>query len=124
MSTSADRGAAVVLVVTATAILVAAAGAFAALGLGKLYLQQAQSGADLAALAAARELGSDPAAACPQAARTAQANGVHLIDCRPLGLQVEVQVRRAAPGPLRHLLPGGLRAQARAGLDFGLAGLG
>lgn len=71
----------------------------------------AQSAADLAALAAAQDLGMDPASACGHAADVAFANAAHVVDCRIDRTSVWISVVRDSV----HGVP--IRATARAGYD-------
>jgi secretion/DNA translocation related TadE-like protein len=58
--------------------------------------QHAETAADLAAIAAAREGASSPVPACEVAAATAARNGAHLSACRVSGDSVEVTVTVSA----------------------------
>jgi secretion/DNA translocation related TadE-like protein len=107
-----ERGSATVLVLAFAGVLLLVG---AALGVAAAMVRAhrvAQSGADLAALSAARalSLGGD---ACAEAARVALADGVRVTACRVTGSTVLVSV--TAPGPHWLGQAADLSGQARAG---------
>jgi secretion/DNA translocation related TadE-like protein len=109
---AAERGSATVLVLAFAVVVLLLGSALGVVAAVVRAHRIAQSGADLAALSAARalSLGADP---CAEAGRIADADGVRLADCRVEGYAVSIVV--TAPGP--HWLGqiSDLSAQARAG---------
>jgi secretion/DNA translocation related TadE-like protein len=101
----ADRGSASVWLVVAGALLVAVALVASSRTLGVLARHRAEAAADLAAVAAAAEIGVGPDP-CGAATRIAQANHARLLSCRPAlaadgrSGQVEVHVRAEIDLPL------------------------
>lgn len=112
MRRGSDRGAATVLVVTVSGLLLMIGLAVAGVMSVVVAHRGAQSAADLAALAGAQAVvgGRD---ACPAAETIAQANRVRLSECVVLGTDVVVHVTRSVrPG---FGLAFDLTASARAG---------
>jgi secretion/DNA translocation related TadE-like protein len=107
-----DQGSATVLVVAFAVVLLLVGCALGVVAAVIRAHRVAQSGADLAALSAARalSLGGDP---CAEAARITTADGVRLTRCRVDGAVVTVGV--TAPGPHWLGQRADLAAQARAG---------
>jgi secretion/DNA translocation related TadE-like protein len=111
-SRGSERGSATVLVLSFSGFLLLVG---CALGVAAAMVHAhrvAQSGADLAALSAARalSLGGDP---CAEAAKVAEADGVSVTACRVTGSTVLLSV--TAPGPHWLGQSADLSAQARAG---------
>lgn len=75
-----------------TAVLLAVTGAAGWLGAAVVARHQAQSAADLAALAAAARMPAGPASACAQAGVVARAMRAHTTDCAVDDLDVVVTV--------------------------------
>lgn len=107
-----QRGSATVLVVAFAGVLMLLGAALGVVAAMVHAHRQAQSGADLAALAGAQSLalGRD---GCAEAAEIARANGVRLTTCRAMGRVVTVSVE--APGPHWLGQTSDLSAEARAG---------
>ena len=107
-----ERGSATVLVLAFSAVLLLVGCALGVVTAMVHASRVAQSGADLAALAAARarSQGADP---CREAARVATADGVRVTSCRVSGPTVTLTV--TAPGPHWLGQTSDLSAQARAG---------
>ena len=107
-----ERGSATVLVVAFAAVLLLTGCALGVVTAMVRAHRIAQSGADLAAISAARALsrGGDP---CAEAARVANADGVRVTSCRVDGTIVTLGV--TAPGPHWLGQRADLEAQARAG---------
>jgi secretion/DNA translocation related TadE-like protein len=106
-----DRGSASVWMLAVGLVLLAAGLAAAALGAVHVARHQAQSAADLGALAGAAHTIAAPGTACARAAMVADANGARLVACHRHGpdLTVTVEVTPAV-GPGRPVT-----ATARAG---------
>ncbi len=86
--------------------------------------RQAESAADLAALAAAQahQRGGD---ACGTAARLAEANGARLVSCAVVGDDVAVEVTTTGSGGLRSIeVPGRARAGPASDVGAGVTGVG
>lgn len=111
--TRRERGAGSVLVLTGTMMIVVAVLTGATLGSGFAARHRAAAAADLAALAAARELSDassgDP---CETAERVSRANGADLQKCMVDGNEVEVLASAQIIGPLRWLADPVRRARA------------
>jgi secretion/DNA translocation related TadE-like protein len=107
-----ERGSATVLVLAFTAVLLLVGCALGVVAAVIRAHRVAQSGADLAALSAARvlTLGGDP---CAEGARVATANGVRVTACLVDGATLTLTV--TAPGPHWLGQAADLSAQARAG---------
>jgi secretion/DNA translocation related TadE-like protein len=107
-----ERGSATVLVLAFAAVLLLVGCALGVVVAVVRAHRIAQSGADLAALSAARalSLGGDP---CTEAARIAIANGVRVTGCLVAGSTVTVTVTAAGPHWLGQTAD--LSARARAG---------
>jgi len=90
-------------------LLAAALGVMSAMIHGQ---RQAQSAADLGALAAARALG-DGADGCPAGARIVERNGASVTSCEVTGREVRLRVEVAGPHWLGQSAD--LAAEARAG---------
>lgn len=108
----AERGAATVLAVAVLGLLLVVAAALAVVGAMVTAHRQAQSAADLAALAGARAL-ADGADACRAAAQLAAANGARLTACSVIDRDVSTSV--VVTGPRWLGQAGDLDARARAG---------
>ena len=104
-----ERGAATVLVVAMTGLLMFVMTGLAAAGGLVTAQRRAQAAADLAALAGASRLDD----ACGQAAEVAAANGAALEGCRLDGEDVTVEV--SVPGPDVPWREVRVTAEARAG---------
>lgn len=105
-----ERGAATVLVVACLGLLLVVALALAEVGAWFATDRRVRAAADLAALAAAADVLTDP---CGRAATVAAANGAELVSCDLAGQEVVVTTSISAPsrwGPAADLT-----AQARAG---------
>lgn len=87
MTADRERGAAAVLVVAALGVLLTVLVAGVALSSAVAATHRARAGADLAALAAARQIqqGSDPTTACAVGRVVAAANGVSASGCLVAG---------------------------------------
>jgi len=106
-----DRGSTTPFAVACLGLLVLLAAALAVTAAMVRAHRQAQSAADLAALAAARAAGSgDP---CAAGADTASANGARLTWCAVVGRDVSVRVEVTGPHWLGQRAD--LAAEARAG---------
>jgi secretion/DNA translocation related TadE-like protein len=107
-----DRGAASILLLAVGLALIAMGLAGASVGTARVGRHQAQSAADLAALAGAADAVHGQTAACGRAAELAEANGGQMTWCMVDGLEIvvwaEVEVR-PMPGMVRHA-EGGARA--------------
>ena len=84
-----------------------------ALGLARGGRHAAETAADLAALAGARNAILGESGACDHARDVARENGARLVSCRLDGLDAVVEVERALPGRMAAFGP--VRARARAG---------
>lgn len=112
-----DRGSVTVLMIGVMVAALLLAMMLSALGRATHAHAHAQGVADLAALAAARELVHTGAAACPVAERVAHGHTAHLAHCSVEGLMVQVEVVvRTEPLP-------GWTTSARAGARAGPVGL-
>ncbi|MBL7632238.1 helicase, partial [Frankia sp. CN6] len=109
----ADRGSATVLLLGWLLVVATAAGVMLAASGVSLARRRAATGADLAALAGARDRTGDPAVACERARTFARRNGTVLVSCRAGDGVVEVVVEARARSVPR--LVGPLAATARAG---------
>ncbi|MBL7496252.1 flp pilus-assembly TadE/G-like family protein [Frankia sp. CN7] len=116
----ADRGSATVLLLGWLLVVATAAGVMLAASGVSLARRRAATGADLAALAGARDRTGDPAVACERARTFARRNGTVLVSCRAGDGVVEVVVEARARSVPR--LVGPLAATARAGPWIGVAG--
>jgi secretion/DNA translocation related TadE-like protein len=107
-----ERGAATVLAVSFLGVLLLVGSALAVVGAMVVAHRNAQSAADLAALAGAGAIadGGDP---CPAAARLAAHNDARLQECTVTALEVTVEVTVTGPRWLGQ--PHDLTARARAG---------
>lgn len=112
-----DRGSVSVLMVGVIAVVLALAVVLGALARTAAAQAQAQGAADLAALAAARELAQRGASPCPVAQRVASRHQARLVDCRTDGPLVRVEVVVSVPA-----LPG-WRSDAHAVARAGPVGL-
>lgn len=108
-----DRGAASVWLLALGVAVVAVAAFGALVGAAIIARHQAQTAADLGALSAAVHAVEGAAAACGHATRVVSANHAQMVECRVLGLEAVVSVRRRAAG-LAAALPHAL-ARSRAG---------
>lgn len=113
VSTGRDRGSGSVWLLAVGMVLVAAGMFGATLGAAQVARHQAQSAADLGALAGAAWALEGPSAACAAAAQFVARNGGRLTTCALDGLDVTVSVAvPAAPA----VLPGAVAtATSRAG---------
>lgn len=111
-ASGAERGAATVLAVAVLGLLLLVGSALAVVGAMVVAHRQAQTAADLSALAGARSLakGGD---ACGAAAAVAAANGARLVDCSVEERDVRTTV--SVDGPRWLGQSGDLDAEARAG---------
>jgi secretion/DNA translocation related TadE-like protein len=109
----AERGAGSLLVLSGVMVVLTALVVAATLGGGYLARHRAAAAADLAALAAAGQVWSGPAAACSSAGGIAEANGAVLRSCRVRGQQVEVVTSVEVAGPAALL--GDTARRSRAG---------
>jgi secretion/DNA translocation related TadE-like protein len=107
-----ERGAATVLAVSFLGVLLLVGSALAVVGAMVVAHRNAQSAADLAALAGAGAIadGGDP---CPAAAMLAAHNDARLQECTVTALEVTVEVTVTGPRWLGQ--PHDLTARARAG---------
>lgn len=94
-------------------VLLGAGLAGAAVGAAHVARHQAQSAADLGALAGAARVIEGPSAACTRAAELVTANGARLTRCEPDGLDLIVTVE-VTPAPVTGL-GRAATATARAG---------
>jgi secretion/DNA translocation related TadE-like protein len=108
-----DRGAATVWVAGAIAVLMGVVVFGLHLGGAILARHQAQSAADLAALAGAGVVLTGEPHACEQARRVTDRMRVHLVSCRARGWDVLVEVAARPAGGLGGL--GEATGRARAG---------
>lgn len=108
-----ERGAATVWAAGALAVLMSLTVFGLYLGGAILARHQAESAADLAALAAAGSAVSGERQACGQARMVTERMRVRLVSCSARGWDVLVQVAVRPAGPLAEL--GDATAQARAG---------
>lgn len=108
-----DKGSATVWTVTVMALLWFVAVVVVQVGVARVARHQAQSAADLSALAGAARARSAPEAACRRAADTARANHARLLHCALSGPVTEVMV--AVPFTLPVLGEQTAQARARAG---------
>lgn len=109
----ADRGAASVWSMGALAALLSVTVAALHLGGVAVARHQAESAADLAALAGAGRVVAGEQAACERAARITERMRVRLDSCRVRGWDVLVEVSAPPAGPVSRF--GAARARARAG---------
>ena len=113
-----ERGSGTVQVMVHLSVVTVVGMALAVVAAMFVAHREAQSAADLSALAGARRLvdGDGAAAACSAASGIARANGARLVDCATGDREVRVQVSVASPSwsVLRQRLPD-LTARARAG---------
>jgi secretion/DNA translocation related TadE-like protein len=107
-----ERGAAALLAVAMSGVLLLVAAALAVVGALVVDHRRAQSAADLSALAGAAEAGRG-GRACEAAREVAGRNGAQLRECAVQGLTVTVAVRVEGPRWLGQR--GDLDATARAG---------
>jgi secretion/DNA translocation related TadE-like protein len=113
--TIGERGAATLIALSLSALVVITAVVMANLGALAAARAQAQTAADLAALAAVTPAGGGPAAA--RAGEIAAANGARITQCRCQPLEATVAVRRRVL-----LVPFGLAVEVRAYARAVLAG--
>lgn len=114
-----ETGSGSILVVIWMTVLVVVASAVALLASLLNVRVQVAAAADLAALAAAGAMLSEPAAACGRAQEIVTANGARLDSCRVDGTQAWVVAEAAAPPRAAAMLGRGvpaLRARAHAEL--------
>ena len=102
-----ERGGATVLTVTCLGLLLVVAMALAEVGAWFAADRRVRAAADLAALAAASEIATDP---CGTAAAVAEANGASIVSCDVAGREVT-----SVPAPSRWGPSTALTARARAG---------
>jgi secretion/DNA translocation related TadE-like protein len=114
---SSDNGVATVWAAAAVAVLTTVLAACLHLGAALLARHRAESAADLAALAAAREAARGETAACRRAAPIAAAAEAVMVRCRLVGWSALVEVRVPVPIPLPGLDTAS--GQAMAGPDPG-----
>lgn len=112
MSARGENGAATVVALAMLGVLVLVGAALGVVAAMVHAHRQAQSAADLAALAAASAVGRG-GDACAMAARVAHANGARLDVCEVTGREILVEVTVSGPRWLGQTED--LRAQARAG---------
>ena len=110
-----DAGVATVWAAAAVAVLTTVLAACLHLGAALLARHRAESAADLAALAAAREAVRGEAPACRRAAEIAAAMGGEVARCRLVGWNALVEVRVAVPFALPGLDDGERAGHGRAG---------
>jgi secretion/DNA translocation related TadE-like protein len=110
----ADRGAATVWVLAVGVAFVLLGLACAAVGVAAVGRHQAQTAADLGALAGAARVLEGPAAACARAGEIAAANGGRVTACVVHGFDVVVRVEVAVRLPPRGTVRLAM-ARARAG---------
>jgi secretion/DNA translocation related TadE-like protein len=110
--TGDERGSATPFAVACLGVLVLLAAALGVVAAMIHAQRQAQSAADLAALAAARALGHG-ADGCAEGGRIATANGARLLACDVDGREVRLRVEVAGPRWLGQTAD--LGAEARAG---------
>jgi secretion/DNA translocation related TadE-like protein len=110
-----DAGSGSVLVLGIATVLVAVGILQASLAAVAVVRHRAAGVADLAALAAAEQVGSGRP--CAAAAVVADVGGATLVHCAVDGAQVQVVVEVRPPGPLGEL--GAARSRARAGPSLG-----
>jgi secretion/DNA translocation related TadE-like protein len=108
-----ESGVAAVLVLAMASVLVLVGAVTASLAAVAVARQRAASVADLAALAAAQESLSGPAAACALASRVAERAAARVASCRLDGDVATVVAQVRPPGPLGRL--GVATISARAG---------
>lgn len=108
-----DRGAATVWLLAAGLVLVAAGIAGAAVGTATVARHQAQSAADLGALAGAMRAVEGPESACARAAEIVAANRGRLASCTLVGFDLTITVD-VMVSPLRGMTRTA-HAAARAG---------
>lgn len=111
-SRGSERGSTTVFVMVCLTLLVLIAAALGLVSAMFVAHRQAQTAADLAALAAARALASG-GSGCPVARRVAEANRAQLARCAVEGVTVSVEVTVAGPRWLGR--QDELLARARAG---------
>lgn len=109
----ADRGAATILAVTMSGVLLLVGAAAGVVGALVVDHRRAQAAADLAALAGATARADRGGVACPAAQQVAAANGAELATCVVEGEDVLVEVTVSGPRWLGQ--DQDLSAQARAG---------
>ena len=107
-----ERGAAALLVLTMTGVLLLVAAVLAVAGAMVVDHRRAQAAADLAALAGASAAARGDSE-CEVAGEVAEANGAHMRECSVDGLVVTVTVTVRGPRWLGQR--GDLEASARAG---------
>ena len=105
-----ERGAASILLLAIGLVLVAAGMSGAMVGEARVARHQAQTAADLGALAGAVHVLEGGETACAAARRLVAANGGALVACETQDLDLVVHVEVTVP-----LLPGPAKAAARAG---------
>lgn len=105
-----QRGGATVLAVACLGLLMVVAMALVEVGAWFVAHRTVRAAADLAALAAATEIGADP---CGAAAQVAERNGAVLVSCEVAGR--EVSVVTSVPAPSRWGPAADLTGRARAG---------
>jgi secretion/DNA translocation related TadE-like protein len=108
-----ERGSASVLVALWSVVLTMLAAGAIALTSAVAAREAVSAAADLAALAGASAMLTEPAQACPRATLIAGENGATLTECRVAGTEVWVVAKAPAPAAVRWLVPGG-RAHVRA----------
>jgi secretion/DNA translocation related TadE-like protein len=108
-----DSGFATVWVVTAMALVVAAAGVAICYGLAIVQRHRAAAAADAVALAVALRSIDGPVAACSEAGALARDDGASLTGCQLQGAVSQVSVAVRLPGVLGRLGPA--TGLARAG---------
>ena len=109
---AAEAGVATVWAAAAVAVLTTVLAACLHLGAALLARHRAESAADLAALAAAREAVRGEGGACRRAAEIATAMGTEVARCRLVGWNALVEVRVAVPLALPGLTTASGRAMA------------
>lgn len=105
-----DRGGATVLAVACLGLLLVVAMLLVEVSAWFAADRRVRAAADLAALAAASEIATDP---CGSAATVAEVNGADLVSCEVAGREVSVITR--VPAPHRWGPASDLTARARAG---------
>jgi secretion/DNA translocation related TadE-like protein len=108
-----DRGSATLWVVTAMVVVLAVGGTSGAVGIVILTRHRANTAADAAALAAAREVLEGAGPACAAAAGIARTDAASLTRCGLDGATAQVEVAVALPGVLSRF--GTAVGRARAG---------
>ena len=105
-----DEGVSTVFGAMMVGLLIVVTGVCVRLGGAMLARQQAETAADLGALAGAAEILRGPDAACAEVARVVTANRARLVSCVVDGFDVLVRAEVAAPA-----FGGTAAARARAG---------